>query len=118
LKKVNPDLKVLISLGSYRDGTTPFLRMLNNAKKRRDFVRNSISFLHKHGFDGLELNWNLRNVDFVHYSNQTEAIKFLMGKFVKQLNLAFKPFNLILSAMVSGLSDVAENSYEIEKLSK
>ena len=34
------------------------------------------------------------------------------------MKLAFTPFNLILSAAVSGLTNVAEASYEIEKLQK
>lgn len=63
LKNVNPSIKVLISIGSYADGTMSFIKLTESFVNKQNFVRNSIMFLKEYNFDGLELNWNLRNID-------------------------------------------------------
>ncbi len=41
----------------------PMYRMAKQTQTRRSFIRNTIQFLKKHRFNGLELNWNIRNID-------------------------------------------------------
>lgn len=72
LKRVNPDLKIMLSVGSYKEGTVPFLKMAETARKRRDFVRNTIKYLKKYDLDGVELNWNIRNIDLGLFGNSSE----------------------------------------------
>jgi GH18 family chitinase len=72
LKRVNPSLKVLISIGSFKDGTMSFVKMARDAQTRKRFVKNVISFLNKYQFDGIEINWSMRNVDSVLFSSLSE----------------------------------------------
>jgi chitinase len=83
LKKKNKNLKVLLSIGSFRDGTTPFVKIFNNNNKRRDFVRNVVNYLKGSNFDGLEINWSIRNIDQFLYSNQSDFVTFMMMKFIQ-----------------------------------
>lgn len=75
LKKLNSNLKVLLSIGSYRDGTMQIMKISQTNAKRRDFIRNTIIYLKKFHFDGLELNWSLRNIDSVLFSNSDDKKK-------------------------------------------
>jgi chitinase len=53
LKAQNPSLKVLIAVGGWNHGGAPFSIMVHDNGMRSNFVRNSIDFLKKNGFDGL-----------------------------------------------------------------
>lgn len=85
LKKKNSNLKVMLSVGSFRDGTTPFLKFAQSNQKRRDFIRNVVAYLRALSFDGLEINWSIRNIDEFLYANnnKTNDVVRLMAHFMQ-----------------------------------
>lgn len=58
LKRQNPSLKVLISIGGIREESSHrFSNLVNSANKRRDFIRSVTNFIRKHNFDGIDIHW-------------------------------------------------------------
>ncbi|CAL8130783.1 unnamed protein product [Orchesella dallaii] len=57
LKEKNPDLKTLIAIGGWNEGSTKYSEMASNPSSRRTFVKSIVPFLEKYGFDGLDLDW-------------------------------------------------------------
>lgn len=69
LKKLNPNLKTHLSIGgwSFNDpndvnciGTHTyrlFSDMVANPQNRSQFIKSAVSYAHKHGFDGLDIDW-------------------------------------------------------------
>ncbi|CAF1031678.1 unnamed protein product [Brachionus calyciflorus] len=57
LKRHNPKLKVLLSIGSH-DLTGELKRIISNKSKRHHFIRSAIDLITKYGFDGIDLNFD------------------------------------------------------------
>ena len=57
LKQYNPDLKVMIAIGGWNEGTKKYSDMALNSESRSTFVESVVDFLVMHGFDGLDLDW-------------------------------------------------------------
>ena len=57
LKYNNPQLKTLLSLGGASVNATQFRTVFGPDKIRREFIRNTIKYLRKYRFDGLDLDW-------------------------------------------------------------
>ncbi len=68
LKKINPKLRVLLSVGgwSFNDPSDPnvgaytyklFSQMVSNSANRKQFIDSAISYAHKFGFDGIDIDW-------------------------------------------------------------
>jgi chitinase len=53
LKEVNPNLKILISIGGWFAKSTPFNKILMTDATRRTFIENALNFIRHWKFDGL-----------------------------------------------------------------
>lgn len=53
------DAKVLLALGGWTDSAgDKYSRLVSDGSARRKFVVGVVSFLRKHGFQGLHVDWN------------------------------------------------------------
>jgi chitinase len=66
LKKTNPDLKIMISVGGWLVKSTPFDRILVDKQALQKFVLNVIEFLKIWKFDGIDVR--TRKLYFYMYS--------------------------------------------------
>ena len=57
MKQKNPKLKILLAIGGWNMASAPFTKMVATAAGRKEFCMDSVSFLKKRGFDGLDLDW-------------------------------------------------------------
>jgi len=57
LKKLNPHLKTLLSVGGRDVSMENVVTLLSSDENRREFIETSIAFLRRTNFDGLDLNF-------------------------------------------------------------
>ena len=57
LKRSNPGLKTLLSVGSWNEGSVKYSQLAANSERRKRFARNSAEFLKQYRFDGLHFHW-------------------------------------------------------------
>ena len=57
LRDVNPDMKALISIGGWNEGSDKYSKMASSADSRKKFVNSVVKFIQTYKFDGLDVDW-------------------------------------------------------------
>ncbi|RNA43942.1 acidic mammalian chitinase-like [Brachionus plicatilis] len=107
LKKINPNLKVMLAVGGWNMGTAPFISVVSSDANIQSFVDTSVIYLKKRNFDGLDLDWEY-----------PEGYKSQFTRLVKALKSRFVSENLLLSAAVAAGKSKIDSSYDLPELSK
>lgn len=108
LKNINPNLKTMVALGGYEEGSERFSRLVSSSESRGQFIRNAIKFMEKYHLDGLDLDWE--------YPTQREGSSSQdvpnFTAFVKELKNSFSN-RYLLTAAVPSSEWSASGSYNI-----
>uniref|UniRef100_A0A6G1S735 chitinase n=1 Tax=Aceria tosichella TaxID=561515 RepID=A0A6G1S735_9ACAR len=113
LKRINPDLKTLVAIGGWNEGSIKYSKMASDPEARARFVDSVVNFLAKYNFDGLDLDWE--------YPGSRGGASYDKQNFVKllrQLHEAFKPRQYLLTAAVSAGKWFIDPAYDIPQVSK
>jgi chitinase len=57
LKSKNPDLKLILSVGGWNEGSTPFSNVAADADKKANMADSTLWYLQTYNFDGLDIDW-------------------------------------------------------------
>ncbi|CAL8341071.1 unnamed protein product [Lota lota] len=118
LRDINPALRTLLSVGGSANGISPFIAMVSKPENRAVFLKSAISFLRKHNFDGLNLDW-----EFPGQMGSTAADKDRFSGLVEELDQAFfqeardtKKTQLLLTANVAAFLPTIDSAYDVPKI--
>ncbi|XP_017962072.1 chitinase-3-like protein 1 [Drosophila navojoa] len=115
LKLKNPTLKTLVAVGGWNEGSKRFSIVANDPEKRSRFVEQVVQFIQRHGFDGLDLDWEYPGQRHnLNENNDRENYVALL----KELKAGLNPFGYILSAAVGSAEFSASISYDIPAISE
>lgn len=115
LKHRNPQVKTLLSLGGASVNVTSFRTIFESDKTRREFIRNTIKYLRKYRFDGLDLDWEFP---------ETENDRRIFSLLVRDYRLEFQNeafltdrARLLLTAAVAAFRPKILAGYDIKEIS-
>jgi chitinase len=112
LKQTNPDLKTIISVGGWNDGSTKFSEMVADPTSRATFIGSVLSFLAEHNFDGLDFDWE--------YPTQRGGVpedKENFAVILEELSEALHANGFTLSAPVASSKVIGDEAYDIPRIS-
>jgi len=113
LRKINPNLKTLIAIGGWNEGSTKYSNMAATSEGRKRFIQSVIKFISTHGFNGLDLDWE--------YPTKRGGIPADKQNFVKlllELRQEFNKHGYLLSAAVAAGIETVDQAYDVPSLSK
>ncbi|XP_077294000.1 chitinase-3-like protein 1 [Arctopsyche grandis] len=111
MKKINPDLKTLIAIGGWNEGSVKYSETFAIPAKRAVFVKSSVDFLKKYNFDGLDLDWEYPN----QRGGKPEDVDNF-SKLLQELRVEFDKYGYLLTAAVAAAETSFTQSYDVPKL--
>ncbi|XP_056639626.1 probable chitinase 10 isoform X1 [Diorhabda sublineata] len=116
LRNKNPELKVLLAIGGWAFGSTPFKELTGNVFRMNQFVYDAIEFLREYKFNGLDVDWEYPRGadDRIAYAN---LLKELRVAFEGEAKSSGQP-RLMLTAAVPASFEAIAAGYDVPEISK
>lgn len=57
IRNNNPDIQILLAIGGWAFGSTPFKELTSNVFRMNQFVYEAIEFLREYKFNGMDVDW-------------------------------------------------------------
>lgn len=111
LKRQNPNLKALIAIGGWNEGSEKYSKMVSDPAKRATFFNSVVSFIQKYNFDGLDFDW-----EYPASRGGVPADKQNYISMIRELKNAFAPYGWLLTAAVSPGKSTIDAAYDIPAL--
>ncbi|XP_063916520.1 probable chitinase 10 [Zophobas morio] len=116
LREKNPDLKVLLAIGGWAFGSTPFKELTSNVFRMNQFVYDAIDFLREYQFNGLDVDWEYpRGAD--DRAAYVNLLKELRVAFEGEAKTSGQP-RLLLTAAVPASFEAIAAGYDVPEIAK
>ncbi|CAH1985065.1 unnamed protein product [Acanthoscelides obtectus] len=116
LREKNAQLKVLLAIGGWAFGSTPFKELTGNVFRMNQFVYDAIDFLREYKFNGLDIDWEYpRGAD--DRAAYVNLLKEIRVAFEGEAKSSGQPRLLITAAVPASFEAIAAG-YDVPEIAK
>ncbi|GLH06128.1 Probable chitinase 2 [Gryllus bimaculatus] len=112
LKTTHPNVKTLVAVGGWNEGSVTFSKVANDANLRSAFAKNAANFVLQYGFDGFDIDWEYP-ASRGGAASDYEAYALML----KELRSVFDHHGLLLTAAVHSGPSYIDTSYNVKEIS-
>jgi len=115
IKQTNPSVKLLLSVGGWNMASAPFTAMVATDASRREFATDTVQFLRKHNFDGIDIDWEYpanRGSPAGDKLKYTQLLQTIHDEFAREAVPAGKDRLMLAAAVAAGKSKI-DTAYEV-----
>jgi chitinase len=115
LKKTNPNIKILISIGGWTLSWT-FSKIMKDKTLRTNLISSSVDFIIKNGFDGIDIDWEFvgkQGIGFNYVDEKNDGPNFVI--FLKELRDEMNkksPSKYLEITAATGCDQIIINNYK------
>lgn len=113
LKSQNANLKTLVAIGGWNEGSATFSTVAASSSLRAAFVQSALNFVQTYGFDGFDLDW-----EYPAQRGGGSADKANFALLLQEFRAEFDKYGLLLTAAVAATSGSVDLSYDVPSLSQ
>ena len=121
MKTYNKDLKTMLAIGGWNEGSRRFSPLVEDRDRRQVFIKSAIRFLRQYNFDGIDLDWEYptqraggRPQDRANYATFIEEMR---EAFQSEADKTGKE-RLLISMAVPASLEYAGKGYAIDRLNE
>jgi len=121
LKTYNKDLKTMLAIGGWNEGSTRFSPLVADPDRRQVFIKSALRFLRQYNFDGLDLDWEYPTQRKGGRPQDKENYAILIAEMRAAFESEAKKTGkerLLISMAVPASLEYAGKGYAIDKLDK
>ncbi|XP_055379611.1 chitinase-3-like protein 1 [Condylostylus longicornis] len=108
LKMKNPEVKLLVAMGGWNEGSEKYSQIMSSKCKRSRLVGSVINFVRTWGFDGFDLDWE-------YPKQRSDKENYIL--FLKELRES-SPRGFIISAAVGADVSLISTAYDVKNMNK
>nr|AXB87806.1 chitinase 8 [Sogatella furcifera] len=112
LKNKYPHLTTTLAIGGWNEGSAKYSALAADPAKRKIFVESVVKILSKHGFNGLDLDWEYPGK---RGGAPEDKANFIL--LIKELRTEMDKHGWILTAAIGAGKDTIEKAYDLPQIS-
>ncbi|XP_076304901.1 acidic mammalian chitinase-like isoform X2 [Tachypleus tridentatus] len=112
LKQINTNLKTLIAIGGWNEGSVKYSNMAANPASRKVFIESVVQFLKDYNFDGLDLDWEYPAARGGKPEDKQNFVTLL-----QEIKTEFTKYGFLLTAAVSAGKHFIDPGYDVPQIS-
>ncbi|EAT48574.1 AAEL000389-PA, partial [Aedes aegypti] len=114
LKSRNPNVKLMVAIGGWNEGSINYSNMAASATYRKKFIDSVVSFLQTYKFDGFDVDWEYPTQN----GGSVTADRANFVTLLKELQLRFSSLGYILSIAVGASTALRPTAYNVPEINK